>query len=119
MGKKRKLITHLVDIKNNYENIPLNDTLNAKPRSCGIEEKIVLKIKQNLSQQLKINRVAEALDFTRIISVRVIQCIHSYGCIIESKKGWKFVYSGNSKPCPQLVKVAKDATLLIHNATPG
>eukprot|EP00889_Picochlorum_renovo_P000432 jgi/Picre1/27462/NNA_000429.t1 len=31
--------------------------------------------------------------------------------------GWKIVFSGDTRPCPQLVTAAKHATLLIHEAT--
>ncbi|KAK9811361.1 hypothetical protein WJX72_002525 [[Myrmecia] bisecta] len=36
---------------------------------------------------------------------------------MESHAGWKLAFSGNSCPCKQLVEAAKDATVLIHEAT--
>jgi ribonuclease Z len=41
----------------------------------------------------------------------------AYGISIEHQQGWKLVYSGDTRPCDNLVEMGKDATLLIHEAT--
>jgi ribonuclease Z len=64
--------------------------------------------------------VAEALGLSRLESVPVSHCAHAYGLVLEraggegSGGGWKLVFSGDTRPCPQLVQAAKGATLLIH-----
>ncbi|KAH0707918.1 hypothetical protein KY290_010340 [Solanum tuberosum] len=60
-------------------------------------------------------------------SVPVIHCPQAYGIVLKfadrtnviGKKipGWKIVYSGDTRPCPELVKASHGATLLIHEAT--
>lgn len=37
--------------------------------------------------------------------------------IADRKKGFKIVYSGDTKPCENILKISQDADLLIHDAT--
>ncbi|CAG8440575.1 11933_t:CDS:10 [Diversispora eburnea] len=52
-----------------------------------------------------------------IASVEVIHCPSSFGISFEHLDGWKIVYSGDTRPCDNLVNVGENATLLIHEAT--
>uniref|UniRef100_A0A7N1A5V5 ribonuclease Z n=2 Tax=Kalanchoe fedtschenkoi TaxID=63787 RepID=A0A7N1A5V5_KALFE len=62
-----------------------------------------------------------------LISVPVVHCPQAYGVVIKAAKrtngvgksipGWKVVYSGDTRPCPDLVEAARGATVLIHEAT--
>jgi ribonuclease Z len=36
---------------------------------------------------------------------------------MEHESGWRLVYSGDTRPCPQMVEMARGATILIHEAT--
>ncbi|CAG8709460.1 21706_t:CDS:10, partial [Rhizophagus irregularis] len=63
---------------------------------------------QYLKNSMRINKVE---------TVAVIHCPNSFGISIEHSDGWKIVYSGDTRPCDDLVRVGKDATLLIHEAT--
>jgi ribonuclease Z len=56
-------------------------------------------------------------DVAEIIAVPVHHCAHAYGAKIVGRRGWSMVYSGDTRPCPSLVAAAKDATLLVHEAT--
>ena len=56
-------------------------------------------------------------DAREIIAVPVFHCAHAYGAKLVGHRGWSMVYSGDTRPCPSLVRAAKDATLLIHEAT--
>eukprot|EP00074_Homo_sapiens_P110061 XP_024306622.1 zinc phosphodiesterase ELAC protein 2 isoform X5 [Homo sapiens] len=47
----------------------------------------------------------------------VRHCKHAFGCALVHTSGWKVVYSGDTMPCEALVRMGKDATLLIHEAT--
>ena len=50
-------------------------------------------------------------------TVPVIHCKGSYGVVVSHGKNWRVVYSGDTRPCPELVAAGKNATLLIHEAT--
>ncbi|XP_075112451.1 tRNAse Z TRZ4, mitochondrial isoform X3 [Nicotiana tabacum] len=62
-----------------------------------------------------------------LISFPVIHCPQAYGAVLKAadrtnstgKKipGWKIVYSGDTRPCPELVEASRGATVLIHEAT--
>lgn len=49
--------------------------------------------------------------------VPVCHPMHSHGIILYYKDKWKLVYSGDTRPCRDLVRAGKDASLLIHEAT--
>ncbi|XP_003385508.2 PREDICTED: zinc phosphodiesterase ELAC protein 2-like [Amphimedon queenslandica] len=49
--------------------------------------------------------------------VPVCHPTHSHGIILYYKNKWKLVYSGDTRPCRDLVRAGKDASLLIHEAT--
>lgn len=57
------------------------------------------------------------LGLKTLQSVLVVHCAHAYAAVLEGQAGWKVVFSGDTRPCPQLVQAAKDATLLIHEVT--
>lgn len=67
-----------------------------------------------------IDAVVASLGLSRFESVLVAHCAHAYGLVLErapadgGRGGWKVVFSGDTRPCPQLVEAARDATLLIH-----
>ncbi|KAI9249682.1 beta-lactamase-like protein [Phascolomyces articulosus] len=50
-------------------------------------------------------------------AVNVIHCRYAYGLTIDHQTGWKLVYSGDTRPCDNLVEAGQNATLLIHEAT--
>jgi ribonuclease Z len=56
-------------------------------------------------------------DLDQIIAVPVNHCAHAYGVKLVGKRGWTMVYSGDTRPCQSLVAAARDATLLVHEAT--
>ena len=70
-------------------------------------------------QQLRQNARQQLLDIgiQSLENVKVHHCFQSYGVRIHAVKGWSLVYSGDTRPCPQLVRLGKDATILIHEAT--
>jgi ribonuclease Z len=61
----------------------------------------------------------KAFGLSKLESVRVVHCAHSFGLVIESDDAapFKIVFSGDTRPCDALVKASKDATILIHEAT--
>jgi ribonuclease Z len=70
-------------------------------------------------QQALLQAALDRMEISRLDSVRVWHCKHAFACILESKStlGWKIAYSGDTRPCAQLVAASSDATLLIHEAT--
>lgn len=54
---------------------------------------------------------------SEITSVPVWHCYDSYGLVLQLRNGQKIVYSGDTRPCRQLVAAGMHASLLIHEAT--
>ncbi|KAK8274423.1 hypothetical protein V6Z11_D10G072800 [Gossypium hirsutum] len=62
-----------------------------------------------------------------LISFPVVHCPQAFGIVLEAAErvnsvgkvipGWKIVYSGDTRPCPELVDACRGATVLIHEAT--
>ncbi|XP_042049465.1 tRNAse Z TRZ4, mitochondrial-like [Salvia splendens] len=62
-----------------------------------------------------------------LVSFPVIHCLQAYGVVLQAASrinsvgktipGWKVVYSGDTRPCTELVRAAHGATVLIHEAT--
>lgn len=75
----------------------------------------------------KLKGVIQEAGLNTLISFPVVHCPQSYGVVLEAEKrissvgkvipGWKIVYSGDTRPCPELIKASRDATVLIHEAT--
>lgn len=59
-----------------------------------------------------------------LVSFPVIHCAQAFGVALKAAErvnsagktipGWKVVYSGDTRPCPELIKASRDATVLIH-----
>ncbi|XP_074870480.1 zinc phosphodiesterase ELAC protein 2 isoform X2 [Carettochelys insculpta] len=64
-----------------------------------------------------INLLLKKYDLAKFQTCEVRHCRHAFACLLEHRSGWKIVYSGDTMPCEALVKIGKDATLLIHEAT--
>ncbi|XP_021300470.1 tRNAse Z TRZ4, mitochondrial-like [Herrania umbratica] len=62
-----------------------------------------------------------------LISFPVVHCPQAFGIVLKAAErvnsvgkvipGWKIVYSGDTRPCPELVDASRGATVLIHEAT--
>lgn len=59
----------------------------------------------------------EELGLDRCWNIPVPHCQSSYALLMRSIRGWKLVYSGDTRPCKELVEAGKGATILIHEAT--
>ena len=58
------------------------------------------------------------MDISKLISVEVDHCPYAFAPLLLNKNNEKLlVYSGDSRPCQNLVNYAKYAKLLIHEAT--
>ncbi|XP_014470269.1 PREDICTED: ribonuclease Z, mitochondrial [Dinoponera quadriceps] len=65
----------------------------------------------------KYNNMYKTLNVRAVRTVYVKHCPYSYGVSIELNNGKKIVYSGDTMPCENLVKLGQDCDLLIHEAT--
>ncbi|XP_057967084.1 tRNase Z TRZ3, mitochondrial [Malania oleifera] len=62
-----------------------------------------------------------------LISFPVVHCPQAFGVVLKASErisssgkvipGWKIVYSGDTRPCPELIEASRGATVLIHEAT--
>ena len=62
------------------------------------------------------------MNINKILAVEVDHCPQSYACLISADShfgpGNKIVYSGDTRPCQNLVNYARgNCSLLIHEAT--
>eukprot|EP01080_Neovahlkampfia_damariscottae_P009910 gene9910-2232_t len=65
----------------------------------------------------KLEKVYEELGIKMMFNVPVIHSKDAYGLILEHSKKWKLVFSGDTRPCKDLIKSGKGSTILIHEAT--
>ncbi|KAL3511761.1 hypothetical protein ACH5RR_024478 [Cinchona calisaya] len=72
-------------------------------------------------------KVLREAGLEALTSFPVIHCPQAYGVVLKAAyrtngagktiPGWKIVYSGDTRPCPELVRASNGATVLIHEAT--
>ncbi|KAF9427791.1 hypothetical protein BGZ76_002186 [Entomortierella beljakovae] len=62
-------------------------------------------------------KLLESTGFEDISTVDVIHCQWAYGISMTHSDGWKFVYSGDTRPSNNLVRAGSGATVLLHEAT--
>lgn len=75
----------------------------------------------------KLKSVLEDAGLQALVSVPVVHCPQAYGVVLKSAErttsagktvpGWKLVYSGDTRPCPELIEASRGATILVHEAT--
>jgi len=56
------------------------------------------------------------LGLSQFLAVPVIHCQQSYALVMQFSM-FKLVYSGDTRPCEELVEAGKNCTVLIHEAT--
>lgn len=93
--------------------VPLQNSMPPKRRSYAFRDAKSLTDPQSHDAS-----VFEDSFGLRIGCVPVDHCPLSYGVVIEDVlRRWKVVYSGDTRPCEELARAGKDATLAIHEAT--
>ncbi|CAI9558566.1 unnamed protein product [Staurois parvus] len=63
-----------------------------------------------------ISSLLEMYQFEKFQTCFVRHCKMAFGCAVIHQSGWKLVFSGDTMPCEALIKMGKNATLLIHEA---
>uniref|UniRef100_A0A383WFV3 ribonuclease Z n=1 Tax=Tetradesmus obliquus TaxID=3088 RepID=A0A383WFV3_TETOB len=61
--------------------------------------------------------VREVCGLSELEPFSVKHVPHRTGLRLESKDGWKVVFSGDTRPCQAVIDAARGATLLVHEAT--
>lgn len=59
----------------------------------------------------------QSLGLMSISSVLNIHCKHSFGFRMVSHSGNTFVFSGDTEKCDNVINAAKEADILVHEAT--
>ncbi|KAJ2641315.1 hypothetical protein GGF44_002178 [Coemansia sp. RSA 1694] len=71
--------------------------------------------------QGKVDKLASDLGLEDIKTCSVVHCPWAYGLSLTHSSGWKLVYSGDTRPCANLVTLGragrKPPTILLHEAT--
>ncbi|KMQ96346.1 ribonuclease mitochondrial [Lasius niger] len=67
--------------------------------------------------EYKYRNMYKTLNVQAVRTTYVKHCPHSYGISVTLHNGKKIVYSGDTMPCENLVKLGQDCDLLIHEAT--
>lgn len=65
----------------------------------------------------KYKSMYKTLNVQAVKTTYVKHCAHSFGISVTLNNGKKIVYSGDTMPCENLVKLGQDCDLLIHEAT--
>ncbi|GAB2250152.1 hypothetical protein Droror1_Dr00013511 [Drosera rotundifolia] len=75
----------------------------------------------------KLQTVLHEAGLESVVSFRVVHCPNAFGVSLQAAQrsnrvgklipGWKIVYSGDTRPCKELVEASCGATVLIHEAT--
>lgn len=75
----------------------------------------------------RLKEVLSEAGLEALISFPVVHCPQAFGIALKAAErintvgkvipGWKMVYSGDTRPCPELVEASRGATILIHEAT--
>ena len=61
---------------------------------------------------------SKSLQGLEFLPVPVVHsCDPAYGVVMRHSSGWSVVYSGDTRPCQELVRAGSGATVLIHEAT--
>ncbi|KAI3852115.1 hypothetical protein MKW98_020114 [Papaver atlanticum] len=91
-----------------------------RPRNLG-------ELTEDFETQQKLKKMLGEVGLEALISVPVLHCEDAFGLVLKAVErhntdgktipGWKLVYSGDTKPCPELKDACKGATVLIHEAT--
>jgi len=71
----------------------------------------------NQSSASSLENARRRMRLESLESVPVIHCAHSFGIVLQHVDGWKFTFSGDTRPSQLLADKAAHSTLLVHEAT--
>ncbi|KIM28972.1 hypothetical protein M408DRAFT_329016 [Serendipita vermifera MAFF 305830] len=79
-----------------------------------------LEHRQSPPNAQTMNNVKELCASLQLESVKTAEVVHrtkAFGLILRHSNGWSLTYSGDTKPCQNLVVAGMESTILIHEAT--
>ena len=50
-----------------------------------------------------------------MLTVPVDHCAEAYGLVLKHQRGWKIVYSGDTRPCQALIEAGKSLHMLMFD----
>lgn len=81
----------------------------------------------NTAAMKRLKKVLGDAGLEALISFPVVHCSQAFGVVLKAAErtnsvgkvipGWKIVYSGDTRPCLELIKASRGATILIHEAS--
>ncbi|KAJ1732836.1 hypothetical protein LPJ61_001861 [Coemansia biformis] len=90
----------------------------ADPAAAG---KTRPKSRYDTLDRAKVDKLKTELGLVDISTCSVIHCPWAYGLSLTHSSGWKLVYSGDTRPCANLITLGragdKAPTILLHEAT--
>lgn len=78
------------------------------------EVSVLEKIQLQEYNKTAIRETMDGLGISNLESFTVDHCANAYGLSLTSKDGWKLVFSGDTRPCKNVVQAAQNALVLIH-----
>ncbi|TYJ48535.1 hypothetical protein E1A91_A01G069400v1 [Gossypium mustelinum] len=110
-----------------------NGNLTSSRESCsqGSSKRLKLSVPvakvETFALLNRLKKVLNEAGIERLISFPVVHCPESFGVVLKAADrinsigkaipGWKVVYSGDTRPCSEMVEASQGATILIHEAT--
>jgi len=74
-----------------------------------------------------LKKLLQDAGLERLVSFPVVHCPQAFGVTLRAAQrtngingvipGWKVVYSGDTRPCPELIEASRGATVLIHEVS--
>ncbi|KAI0372022.1 hypothetical protein BV20DRAFT_964716 [Pilatotrama ljubarskyi] len=65
----------------------------------------------------KARAMCHALGLKSFTAVDVMHRVRCYGCVMRHEDGWGIAFSADTMPAENLIRVGRDATLLIHESS--
>ncbi|TYI42196.1 hypothetical protein ES332_A01G080800v1 [Gossypium tomentosum] len=110
-----------------------NGNLTSSRESCsqGSSKRLKLSVPvakvETFALLNRLKKVLNEAGIERLFSFPVVHCPESSGVVLKAADrinsigkaipGWKVVYSGDTRPCSEMVEASQGATILIHEAT--
>lgn len=96
-------------------------------QSCWKSPGVVPDISVAFPILKSLKRVLKEAGLDGLVSFPVVHCPQAFGVVIKASErvnsvgkvieGWKIVYSGDTRPCPELTEASRGATILIHEVS--
>ncbi|XP_021620709.1 tRNAse Z TRZ4, mitochondrial isoform X4 [Manihot esculenta] len=95
-------------------------------QGCSKRMKLSMPV-ENDSLLRSLRNVLWGAGLEGLISFPVVHCPEAFGVVLKAAErtnavgeiiqGWKIVYSGDTRPCSEVIEASHGATVLIHEAT--